>query len=697
MATQRKQSAPTLGRGLPRPGPQFPPAPSDTVDAKLTPGEHVMNVGAVKLAGGDRLNKLNQQGIALMAGEKTGKVPPLKPGAMFRPQAGPPAQPLPNTTPMMFRNQAGYMHPEMMRALASPGAVGMGAMLYSPEAGAGSDQIPPDAGNGVLQMPGYGCGGKVPGYAGGGAVMDWLSDHTGGMIGTNKNVLATRRRSEQFKNGTAEALPPPPEPSQVISQQPAPPPQAPSGGITGAYGALQNRQKQIDEASGYALGGRVPGYAYGTDEDGVNTTLPLLSTAREKADQLMLTRPPVQADSEMRALPEDVLSQRVQSGVNALRNLQLPQSSDPKGVQAYATETLGWKPLPPLASQSMGSTQAPAIPAPNSSAQPITQAEWNDPQNDALRGKNATPNMSVIPGPLTGDYQPGGVSANYRPRPTSLNDVDQGEGFATGMKNGQRVNYSAGTDGIPYKNGNPLTGGAVSTFDSKTYADTAGKEAAHNAGMAALRAGGDYQAAYDRVRGTGQTLPQPGGYNDALMSKANWLLSQHGNIGDAQKRAQGLQLINSLLGSQSQTAQAQAGLQSHQLQNETARRGQDLQNQLGMAQLQQKSAPTLDSIKAMRLAQLQSLPLEKWSEIDKQMFLPQDRNNQWKGISVKGTDSMGNPMETPYLYNESTSQIKPFQTGQVQASGQAPQVGEIRKGYRYKGGEPGNQASWEKV
>jgi hypothetical protein len=34
---------------------------------------------------------------------------------------------------------------------------------------------------------------------------------------------------------------------------------------------------------------------------------------------------------------------------------------------------------------------------------------------------------------------------------------------------------------------------------------------------------------------------------------------------------------------------------------------------------------------------------------------------------------------------------------QVQPQADLPKVGEVQSGYRYKGGNPANQASWEKV
>ncbi|QSA97732.1 hypothetical protein [Methylococcus sp. EFPC2] len=92
----------------------------------------------------------------------------------------------------------------------------------------------------------------------------------------------------------------------------------------------------------------------------------------------------------------------------------------------------------------------------------------------------------------------------------------------------------------------------IATHDAQTRPDeqVPGNEAArHRAGMGTLRAGGTYERGYNRVAG----LPMPSigsGYNDALMSKANWLLSQHGTPGDYDKRQQGIDLVKALLAAQ---------------------------------------------------------------------------------------------------------------------------------------------------
>lgn len=599
-------------RGLPRPGPQFPPAPSDTVDAKLTPGEHVMNPMAVMLMGGhEALDEWNRKGIEA---------------------------------------EAGYCH-----------------------------------------------GGMVKGYANGGPVMDWLSDHTGGMIGTNKNVLATKRRSEQLKNGTAAPLPAP-VPSQTTGQQPAPPPQAPSGGVTGAYDALQNRQKQIDEAAGYAYGGPVPGYytggeIYKPDANNLSGDSDILRSLGSGLRRTLGA--PGGGGVPLVNQPDPVPSMRPPAGFSKDQSVQASMAP-PLGYQMGKTlqsaqaglADVGGKigrgiydlthadPMMPSVSPVKSANAASPVATGSAMTSPLTAPEW-------ANNHGAIPPLQSDHLPMAEGYGVGDIN-KASPFPTSLNNVGQGEGFATG----RGINYGvSGNDvqktvgGIPAPMGGTLTTG----FDSKTYADTAGKEAAHNAGMATLRAGGDYQSAYDRVLGNAPALPQVPSYNDALMNKANFLLSQHGTPGDAQKRAQGIQLIQAILGAQGHQQNALATMQ-----------GNNQQFELNKANA--KQLPTLDQLKAARFQQIQGLPANQLSELDRAMFFPKPEGNLYDVGYSETPGEFGMPnIKTPFVVDKRTGQVKPVQAGQIQASGQAPQVGEIRKGYRYKGGEPGNQASWEKV
>ena len=90
-------------------------------------------------------------------------------------------------------------------------------------------------------------------YADGGSVADWLSDHTGGLIGTNSNVLATRRRTEEILNGTAkDVIEPEPAPSPAPAQAAQQPAEGP--GLTGLPDVIRQRHELLHNM---ADGGRV--------------------------------------------------------------------------------------------------------------------------------------------------------------------------------------------------------------------------------------------------------------------------------------------------------------------------------------------------------------------------------------------------------------------------------------------------------
>lgn len=97
--------------------------------------------------------------------------------------------------------------------------------------------------------------GGLPGYAAGGAVMDWLGRTTHGLIGPSANAQETRDRTAALQNGTAQALP---EPVTMAAAPQAPAAvAAPAPTVAGAAQALRGRAAQIDAAAGYAFGGEV--------------------------------------------------------------------------------------------------------------------------------------------------------------------------------------------------------------------------------------------------------------------------------------------------------------------------------------------------------------------------------------------------------------------------------------------------------
>lgn len=72
------------------------------------------------------------------------------------------------------------------------------------------------------------------------------------------------------------------------------------------------------------------------------------------------------------------------------------------------------------------------------------------------------------------------------------------------------------------------------------------------------------------------------------------------------------------------------------------------------------------------------------------------KGDSWKAVALQGgTDAQGNKTESLLgAVNERTGEMKRMDQGGLRTSA-IPKVGEIRNGYRYKGGDPNDQASWE--
>lgn len=162
----------------------------------------------------------------------------------------------------------------------------------------------------------------------------------------------------------------------------------------------------------------------------------------------------------------------------------------------------------------------------------------------------------------------------------------------------------------------------------------------------------------------------------------------------------------------------QSQLRGQDIGAETQRRGQDINAQTAIAQLNgnplDQKAKQMDLDTRTRLATLQADYLNETDPAKKQSIAESIRvlSGKEKASNFKAVHAAGGtyldpsnptqPLKTPdsvLLYNEQTGQTQAIPAGgaQVAQAAKAPAVGEIRGGYKFNGGDPSKQSSWEKV
>jgi hypothetical protein len=213
----------------------------------LTPGEVVLNKHAVALAGLPTLNKLNELGLRYA---ELGRPGYAKGGAPSRAPALNKAGELTKPTEKLnARKSLTDSYDEMMGE--SPSSLDYSQVPYQTGAQAGAGMKAPEN-LGGLKRPGYADGGKIE--------LSWkdkLGDLTGGVLGTNKNIVETKKRSMELQRGAElknepEAAPPTSQPTPTLA-----PAYEPRKGLGLYLDRTKQIDSQIDKAAGYADGGGV--------------------------------------------------------------------------------------------------------------------------------------------------------------------------------------------------------------------------------------------------------------------------------------------------------------------------------------------------------------------------------------------------------------------------------------------------------
>lgn len=274
----------------------------------------------------------------------------------------------------------------------------------------------------------------------------------------------------------------------------------------------------------------------------------------------------------------------------------------------------------------------------------------------ATTGADGKPQMSISGGePTKAQY----IDANGQP----TNDYTKTAQYAQGIATAGRLQAMAdkipdhkGPTGYVIQDQNKADREALfAKWDRENMADKVGRMDVRNSAAVANLVGQGYKADSER---RGQDFQRE---------------AQAGNLAVAQQDS----------ATRASAAASTAGLQSSQSQGIMA----DVETKTNLVALQNRAASgdkqAIDALRAMR---------------------GQGRDANFKGLHAAGGSSIdpstGQVVKSPdnvVIYNEQTGQIQQLGAGGQGAAGKAPVVGEVRGGYKFKGGNPADKAAWEKV
>ena len=511
----------------------------------------------------------------------------------------------------------------------------------------------------------------------------------GGVVESTDDLIA--RISAKYGTGSAPA--PRPQPVTAAPQQPVQRPAAPS--IGSAVDAIRNRKRQIDEAAGFADGGLVDEERLRTGPSPQMGAVALGNRARversggegmyegansEIARGFRAAFP--STDTAIRGASQNIYDAYQAGGIPAAIGATVRNTAVP--ALGFAADVgRGVKTLIDPAANAL-KTAVTGDPTPIEGTQPVTSVAA-DPQrqaNDPVRAPAASPrpNYGFTPDPMQGPALGMRVSPTSAPE---IKRIDNAPGLNsplfTNLPTGQAVSE--------------MQGGTVNTMPAAAF-QSAGPAAsrATSAALQAAAARGDWDAVrgfYQRNGGTwqGRTAEQDAADNQGPRGAAIGS-SRYGFkfARRSEDRAADRALADRRARTEEELSRDRLEIDRQRAEGEAQTRGFEVRGMERVERLyQQLEKAETPEERAAIAEQLRALSGKE---------APNRFTVVPGGQEIDPTTSMV-VTRPARVFNNQSGQFVDQPGGQ--AAPAAPRVGEVRGGYRFKGGNPADQASWEKV
>lgn len=510
-------------------------------------------------------------------------------------------------------------------------------------------RLPQTGGNGALVPPGGGPPtSTLPGSA--------MSPPGGGrdLVASGGRAMAPARQAtgagEKFM-GQAQRVPPTSLPKPTSLPATAVSATLPAAARFAGGGALALYPKPAGEGSDVPMGTGAPGFTPAPDDRQYfepGTAKPVVTEQTGTLGQAMMDWGQRRHDQLWQGQPSWADRIKEWVGEAVARNLDLGRQALGMPMQYFQ----------PVEQPGSGAASAPGTPTP-----PMTAQEYYDNQAGGFAQKMQGPGL-----PSAEDYKPGEVGA-ASPFPTSLDNVQPGEGFATGQQNGQRVNYAVDATGNVRKTLNgqeapmgPAGGrGGLTILEGDQTGATAEKQRIHEQGMARLRQGLPYD---EKEAGTvaqsqpGGTLPQSPDLINRLMDMANGPTYNPQDIARQKMARRNLAMLGKL------------GLGQEELASHTAVAGMKLAGEREMVNHATAAKAYQDQVNHEQAKELKGMEI---SAADKRASLPnyrvfQPETTDADGGTVKGAPiayDTRNPQNTQPLASAQNAIPKGYTPAQV--------------------------------